>query len=186
MVPVYRHSLVKRSDGDDVTIWVHNSYSEDHEADEPESLIERAVKLTGNAKFKEGGWWAQNRDACGKSSFTGLTSSSQAFTGGVNQIRDWGRSKRGGFHLIPTSMSKTKHTHLLVAGSNSGANARFMVKPEMTTEIMVGTKDIGDLAYNTLYYRKTYNGKQRVAAKGDMKCLSNNAQKKWVNWRITK
>ncbi|CRK28478.1 hypothetical protein BN1723_003554 [Verticillium longisporum] len=192
---LFRHSLVKRSDGNDITIWVHNSFNETlnsqtggaDEASTPVNKRAQSVNVPGNF-FYTGHWWQSRSDACGHSSFQSLTSATVgAYTGGVEEMSRWGHRTRGGFELHFQIAST--NPLLVVAGSNNGANAGFYAKrndkPHM--ERMVGTYDIGDLAQDSLRFAKSFspNGQGvRTAATGDMNCNANNSGKAGVTWTI--
>lgn len=118
---VYRHSVVKRSDEDHITIWVHSSYNETFVAekteDETPAIQERGVLLPYPERCKTGGEWGSTYvDACGHSSFTSLTDPNRgAFTGGVHEITAWGKANRGSFHLHRHTRDNSKHEGLIIA-----------------------------------------------------------------------
>lgn len=188
---MYRHSLVRRSDGDDITVWVHNSFNETiaDDTDSSPILEDRGVRLLDKAPLRQGNWWNQYSDACGSSSYHSLTSRSLgAYTGGVTIMRRWGNTNLGGFHIEGYPNGRGNHVGLLIAGSNGGANACFMAVMEGSrSETVVGTRNIAKLADETLRFRKRYdNGDgERTAAWGEMTCPANNAGTTRVNWRIT-
>lgn len=193
---VYKHSVVKRSDGDDVTIWVHNSY-EEAELESPEENPKskrQTAKLHGGAGAAN---WRNFPDYknCRPTQYNDITSSTSPYTGGIHAIRDWTRDNVGYFLL-------GKHPEtgevwgpdggwgwrtVLVGGSNSGRNARFRFHafdPNFQYFGIVGNPDVEDACNWTLDHRREYNGRWRAAAAGFQYCGPPGSRGTGVEWQI--
>lgn len=158
---MWKHSVIKRADGDDTTIWVHNSYVE-----EAEGVEKRQTKLWHT------GLSSGRTDNCGHSSFVGDTGPGAPFTGGIQHMARWGASANGNF-FVNGSQSRTWWI-LVVAGSNSGANASFQARASIANVgwyIHVGARDVGDLSRDTnnMFARK-FGNSWRARARGHMEC----------------
>ncbi|KAG7115408.1 hypothetical protein HYQ44_007593 [Verticillium longisporum] len=171
-----RHSLIRRADGDDITIWVHNSYQENDTGEEEDSSTSEAA-LAARAHVWGGSFDSGlHHNQCGHSSFEGLTSDRSAYTGGVQEMYRWANTRRGGFSLQSFCCGGNgNYDNIVIAGSNSGANARFGIRQTDEDRILpgrVGTEDIRDLAGDSLdRYQQNRNG-WRVAARGQMSCAT--------------
>lgn len=164
---MYKHTVFKRDDGDDTTIWVDNSFEEDVDVGISESLDKRGLKTEGGYHGNSKGRMCQNYRAW--SGFTGPTSPT---TGGPQEIVRWARGRRGAwpFPVLPQS-DLTKFRNLVVAGSNGGANAHIEAKRTGSLYCWVGTHDIADIAQGAMdRYQRNINGKWRVGASGEMSC----------------
>jgi hypothetical protein len=181
---VYRHSLIKRTDGNDVTIWVHNSFDATVPRDEDRStpLEERRLRQPNKVPFQKG-----SSQPCFEKSMRSLTSSTLgAFTGGVNEIFSWGRANPGRFVLDGVR----QHTGLVIAGSNSGANACFMAKlaPGSSAVSYLGSSDVAYLARDSTKFQRQYgsgNSGWKTAAEGSMRCPAVYSLATKVDWRLT-
>ncbi|KAI9150706.1 hypothetical protein HJFPF1_10482 [Paramyrothecium foliicola] len=157
---MFKHSVVRRDDGDHVTIWVARSFTSLDES--PEHLEERGVR-TGSQWLGRG-----SPDLCGHSSFRQTTNPNSPFTGGILEMSTWGNNNRGEFMLPESGWSD-----LIITGSNSGANARFSTSGSSSGNSItyVGSYDIRDLSRDTeARYRREYNGRSRAGADGSMGC----------------
>ena len=187
---VFRHSLIRRADGDDVTIWVHNSYQEHKEEAAPAVEARAYVWGDGGHGFDPKIFY----DQCAGSDYSGLTSKVSAFTGGVWEMYRWANTRRAGFE-VPAYCCPgdgwTTFENLVIAGSNAGANARFGVKHYFADDrrypLLVGTEDIRDVTRETLArFQANYDGKWRVASSGRMACTNpiGWSPSTWTQWTI--
>lgn len=177
---MYKHSVVKRSDGDDYTIWVHNSYEDaSGPAEDPHSKRQIA-KLHGGAYAAN---WEHRPDFvnCRHHRRTDITSGTSPFTGGIHAMRDWTQNNVGFF-----LMGKHPDTGrvygpnggwgwrtVLVGGSNSGRNARYRMAAFDPASWYVGVVHNPDVRADcdwTLDRRRSFNGRWRAAAHGQQRC----------------
>lgn len=172
---MFKHSLVRRTDGDDITVWVHNSYEEEAEEEEEEAPAVKARQLPLSADMLNSNI---HPDMCSGSTFEDRTGNNSPFTGGVSTMRNWALSRRGGFGVLGRDRYQFYqwYTTLVTAGSNSGANAHFNVIPRhdhLYRPMRVGTYDIGDISRDSLtrFQRQTSNG-WRMEARGRMPCAT--------------
>lgn len=181
---MYRHSIIKRDDGDHITIWVANSYNEFEEEnsgtddldadglDADDSVADDSdVELT-KRKYRVGkvswGTSGKNRN-CYRTSYIGDTGPHAPFTGGANAIMDWGHSNcKGGWGLMQ------KRNDLIVAGSNSGYNIRFTTEMTMSLGFGVagnfGCHDVGLITRTSRDRFQQNHGGWRVRARGETSC----------------
>ncbi|TLD18486.1 hypothetical protein PspLS_10320 [Pyricularia sp. CBS 133598] len=116
-------------------------------------------------KFEDGG-------RCGMSTFKNLTTTNSAYTGGCQAIHNWA-AKRLGKWAIGAKVQGD--INLIVAGSNSGANCRFVIRNNNEHTTFIGTADVRDLVRDSrLRFQVTYSNKtgigERMGAEGHMKC----------------
>lgn len=160
--------MIKRDDGDHVTIWVANSYTEHEEEDADNS----GVQLTKRQGYRIGqNQWNSNRrnSECFSTSYIGDTGPHAPFTGGAIAIANWGNSNcKGSWFLIRS------RNDLIVAGSNSGFNMRFTA--ELTSELghgvvgYIGCRDVGTITRTARDRYEQNHGGWRVRARGSTLC----------------
>ncbi len=198
---VYKHTVFKRGDGDDFTIWVNHMYNdasspsglEDSvdesvdELDDSHPLEERKMDARPLKLRKKILPWKLSPGArsCPKSSYTDITTSNSPYTGGVQEMRNW-CDRNGGGWLIP-AFEYDEHD-LLVGGSNKGHNAVFAAKRNSKSQDIPLT--VGDVRMvinegHNRYARK-FGGAWRVSAKGSWTCSQAHPGfgNPKVDWRI--
>lgn len=195
---------MKRSDGDDYTFWVDNSFttepiefpadSVDATEDEKKysSAIEkRQQKLRYYAEYQAGMPLGR---VCHDYQFRGDTGPSAPYTGGILHMATWGRQNRHGRFMIAggDKVNRYDWRTLFVAGSNSGANAAFRGSSSMTRRLngynTIGGDDIAHLASGTNdKFSKNFGGTWRARAWGPMWCDGMNSQinDEASHWHIT-
>ncbi len=179
MTIVFKHAVLRQPDGDDIIIWASNSLqdAEDDEDGEQEDATTRPVEKRQQqyvdqswVNFRSGG-----PDQCGHSSMSGRTGSLSPFTGGILAMARWGHAYNQHARF---SLGDDGWRNIVVAGSNSGANARFSCRRVRDaaaigfgqTHWSVGSRDIADLARDTeARYKQQING-WRASANGRMPC----------------
>lgn len=182
---MFKHSIVKRDDGDHVTIWVAHNYIEgdDEDPDEVDSTLEKRQKhkLQSTSKYSttleedagfctpSGHWLAR-----GKTWHKGDTGPNAPFTGGANAIIKWGGSCKRGRWWFSGRDNRGDRLNLVVAGSNSGFNMRFTVEvPTMhhkLDESHIGCRDVGMMTQTARNaHQKNRNG-MRLRAYGGFTC----------------
>ncbi|KAF5984973.1 hypothetical protein FCOIX_2316 [Fusarium coicis] len=170
---MYCHSMIKRDDGDHVTIWVDNSYdeSEPSEPDIDDSdawLAKRQKHRVVNNSWKTVGkskWCRLSR-----ATYVGNTGPGAPTTGGPNAVINWSKSCKGNWRVDNRSQRD-----LVVAGSNGGANMRFKFAGKrdiaLNVDGRIGCKDVGILTETSRdRFQKQFSGKWRVSARGDVNC----------------
>jgi len=208
--PVWKHSVMKRADGNDYTLWVSNHFTErddsvgdfdgdeddvtkidasDEEGQYPNELMKRQQRV----KTYLDGVRSGSSGQCGHSTFGGDTGPNAPFTGGIVHMSSWARNA-GGYFLVPrvfSYASPNPYRPLVVAGSNNGFNAVFEVRLHYDDKVLdtrVGTADIADIARDVDRKFKKNIGGWRARGKGGMRCGHWRQQilnRTWVNWRLT-
>jgi hypothetical protein len=188
---VYRHSVFKRSDGDDVTIWVHNSFSERDPGREGETsaATEGSLQARGHRTVRPFINGFGDGNECGGSTFYSETKSNSPGTGGANDIMRWSQTVSGIFTLASDCCSDPERVNLIIAGSNTGNNMRFSAGKDRRDRgkvAYVGSKDIGDITRDAKdRFQRQLNGGWRLAARGGMRCnVGFLSPQPWVNWVI--
>ncbi|KAL2214747.1 hypothetical protein CC79DRAFT_1363494 [Sarocladium strictum] len=212
LLEMYRHSVVKRDDGDHVTIWVHNSFEEGETVEElPAGLDSGAVEVAGDdasdtklAKRQKTAiknewegvlrghecWWD-------KTIYHDDTGPTAPYTGGLNAVVSWGRNRKGGWWV-----RSTRDRDLIVAGSNSGANMRFHARSEsnLASNIAahIGAQDVGTIVERARNrYQRNTGGGMRVRANGWAFCALEGTGcyktycaptfgQQWIQWWISR
>lgn len=163
--------MIKRDDGDHITIWVDNSFIE-HDDEEDSETDDSSVDLTKRQSYRIGtNQWNSNRrnKECFNTKYVGDTGPHAPFTGGANAIINWGNSNcKGSWFLIQ------QRNNLIVAGSNSGFNLRFTA--ELTSSLghgvvgYIGCRDVGSITHTARDRYQQNHGGWRVRARGQTQC----------------
>lgn len=164
---MYKHAHIKREDGDHINIWVHRSFVEDDEEEE-QGLAKRQqkVRLGYNVNFDAG----RDSDRCNDHSRDVKTNQGSPFTGGVGAMFQWAHERNGAFFVGPGGAWQP----LVVAGSNSGANAVHRVQAVSGGDsFYVGTKDVRNDADWTRNHAIQFNGRWRASSTGRETCSGN-------------
>lgn len=169
-LPVFPHSLIRRKNGDDITIWVNNNFQEKEAPAEDIELYKRqSARPNTNAYTVQGG---QNQRICWGHHIPPepvLTRPESASTGGAHAMIAWGRNAYGFFKFGP--QEAINWSDALLGGSNSGANARFSVKKGTSNETRIGTRDVALLVdYSVTFFQVIFGSGWRVAAEGVTSC----------------
>ncbi|KAL2206958.1 hypothetical protein CC79DRAFT_909506 [Sarocladium strictum] len=175
---VWKHSVVKRSDGDDITIWVHNSF-EEPEGPENTPSKRQSAHLWPSAHFAS----FRSFRNCDSNTRWDITSATSPFTGGIVAMRDWVAS-RDGYFLIGTNPETNYQwgpgaggwgwRTILIGGSNSGRNARYRMAIKTPGRgnwyTWVDNRDI-ELDLNWTHdRRRQFDGRWRAASHGEQWC----------------
>lgn len=161
---MFKHSLIRRADGDDITIWVDNSFEETPSAAPANSCIRRHLWASGFDSKRQ-------RDSCGSFVWKDDTTKDSPTTGSVHEIASWLSGTNGGFFI---RSNQPDWQRFITAGNKQGTNAHFSMKlTEQYRQGYVGTNDILYLAAESLRkYQRQFSGKWRVGAWGDVRCNS--------------
>jgi hypothetical protein len=169
--PVHKHSVFKRDDGDHITIWVDNGF------EEVEGPHEDPLSKRQSARL----WWSnyytsangRASDYCRQHDRRDWTSSGAPCTGGVKALAEWARDNKGWFNWGIVGGGWQWRT-VLIAGSNSGCNARYRGQViddnPLAAGTQVGTDDVRDDAYWTLDRGRQFNGRWKAASYGWETC----------------
>jgi hypothetical protein len=172
---VYKHSVVKRQDEEDITVWVHKSFEEydiaveqslEQSLEQPSELDKRDQRLNIPGGI---GWWEHGLAImCHSPERFDVTGPKGAFTGGIIHMRDWCYNLgRGNFPLGGPNYGSGWRT-LMIAGSNSGANVmyRAQLRPGGNNNkvVFIGVLDMWDDLRWTYGKRKVYSVKERAAS----------------------
>lgn len=187
LLTVYKHSVLKRDDGDHITIWVDNSYeSIEGPFEEPAGLSKRqSARVAGNSDYYNNG----GQSNCGSHDMRFLTSKASPFSGGALALARWGENHRGRWYFDKNKTWKT----LAIGGSNAGHNAQYRANPSLVyrAETWVGTHDMGHCARHTYddYRREMEKGVWRAAGYGWMTCTGFIGDNVWFyhfrfNWEL--
>lgn len=188
---VWKHSVVKRHDGDDVTVWVDNNYEE---PEGPENTLSKrqTAHLWPSAHFRD----SPSGHNCRRAERFDITSATSPFTGGVLAMAAWAREHRGyfligtypdGYQFGPGAGGWGWRT-ILIGGSNSGRNARYRMAvgdPRGYNYNWVSTPDIVDDLNWTHDRRRVFNGQWRAASHGNQWCgLAGSGSGVWQEFEI--
>lgn len=170
---------MKRDDGDHVTIWVSNNYTEG----EAEATTEVAAGPL-EKRQKANVWNADHYytatclgnslNCCSSGTHRGDTGPNAPYTGGAHAIISWGNSCRGKWIFWGGPVDHgVRYRNLIVAGTNSGANMRFTIGQrsiEGNLFAEIGCKDVRDMTRVSLErYQQDRNG-WRLRALGSFGC----------------
>lgn len=155
--------------------------------DEERKASREKAKEKAKAKFERG--------SCGASSFTNKTTIAAPFTGGCLAIRNWAKKNPGKWVFSPAKVQG--EINLIVAGSNSGANCRFVIRNSSGHKTYIANVDVQELITDShrrfaVRYGNSADKTRghRVSAEGNMKCdkqYKNGTKfEQNVNWAILK
>lgn len=160
---MYKHSHIKRDDGDHINIWVDRRFIE-REEDEPDLAKRIKLRLGKGANFLT----TAASDRCGSHSRDDKTGPNAPYTGGVKAIFNWANNHSGGLFIVG---SGGEWNNLVVAGSNSGANALYRVNTvNSNNNCQVGTKDIRNDADWTKNRERKFGSSYRASSTGRETC----------------
>ncbi|KAH7024378.1 uncharacterized protein B0I36DRAFT_250525 [Microdochium trichocladiopsis] len=165
---MYKHSLLKRGDGDHVTVWVDRRYVEHedlHEARDTEAALEERdinLRVGKDAAFSG----SIISDYCYDHKRQDHTGPNGPTTGGVKAIYQWARAHGGGKFNVK---STTNWENLVVAGSNGGTNALYRARA-LSGGTDIGTQDVRNDADWTLSKQRSFSGSWRASSKGGESC----------------
>lgn len=166
--------MIKRDDGDHITIWIDNGFVEVNDDEADEDLAKRQnVRIAPGAQYKN----SLARDWCADHIRNDHTGPNGPFSGGVQAIYRWAGGRDGYFSFGDESYSDQPGTwrDFIIAGSNSGANAvykaRLTGKPHPNWhERGVGTFDIRDDADWTQHKARKFGSSYRASSRGEERC----------------
>lgn len=176
---VYKHSVYKRSNGDDYTVWVHNSFNgtseEDDEAVEDSGAVSGPLAARQErTRLRMTYASTSNGNHCRRQYIENTTHRNAATTGGANAIIRWGDRNSGRFFMAAGCCRNPKRVNLIIGGTNSGTNIRFGAGVHTSNAngwVMVGSKDIRHAtAHARNNYRRDYGNGWRVQAHGAFRC----------------
>lgn len=165
---MYRHSIIKRDDGDHVTIWVANDYIEGEAVPESAKAEKRQSLRVGS----QGSWYpnSSDRSFCKWETYVGDTGPNAPFTGGANAIVNWANGRNGYWTFIHPEGPKP-HRNLVVAGSDRGFNMRFTVQQRASVKrgdiAFIGVGDVGHVTRTARNRFQRNLGGMRVRARGE-------------------
>lgn len=180
---VFKHSIIKRADGDDVTIWVHRNFTEGEPTPEQERGLQvgqpekRAPAVHGVGKnWKPIGPGEDGHAYCYEKPLRllDITSGVSPPVSSVKELAIWGRHHSGLFAFgewKPWVDNQNKWVNLVVAGKAKGTHARFAAKWNQFGLIMLGPGDVSS-AVDAVVSRFAikYGSTSRVAAHGTFSC----------------
>ncbi|RBR23175.1 uncharacterized protein FIESC28_04030 [Fusarium coffeatum] len=158
MTEMYKHSMFKRGDGDHIVIWVARSFLEHQDG----TLMKRQQARPG-----KNGNYRDNRisDHCDRHSRQNHAGPNGPYSGGVQAMYRWADSHRGIFSVT------TSWENLMIAGSNTGANAVYKAKTkDGRGGTNIGTMDVRNDADWTQYRAIEFSGRWRASSKGEESC----------------
>lgn len=190
-----KHSVIKRADGDDYTVWVHRSFVE-VELPEDGGLEKRQSARLDHSSFVKF-HKSPDTDRCGTNTWYGHTGPSSPTTGGPHAIVRWANSNPSYFEIPREDARDVRWHTLVIGGSNTGNNARFSVKrlaADSTWTVFIGSDDIRYQTSKAItdYQRQFADGSWRVEASGGGRCdyyrgpADPHPDRPWVNWEIRK
>lgn len=163
---MYKHSHIKRDDGDHINIWVDRRFAEevdDDREDEQDLAKRQGVRFADDANFNN----VLGSDRCDSHTRDDKTGPNAPYTGGLNAMFRWADTNKGAFYINDNG----PWHNLVVAGSNSGANTLYRVQAVTpTTVYYVGTKDIRNDVDWTNNRRRKFGSSWRASSTGRETC----------------
>ncbi|KAK1990445.1 hypothetical protein LX36DRAFT_739015 [Colletotrichum falcatum] len=169
LTEMYKHAVVKRDDGDHVTIWAHKGYVEAEGPEEKRPLTKRqTARLWMGSRFQTNPLLA---DLCGDHDRRDWVSEKAPTTGGVHAMHQWGLDNMG-FFPWGDGYGGWGWRTVLIAGSNGGDNARYRAQfvDGRRDWSGIGTRDVAADADWTRDRERNYNGKWRASSYGWESC----------------
>jgi hypothetical protein len=161
---MYKHSMFKRDDGDHIVVWVARDFVENE--DEVNNV--QGIDKRQTARPAGGFRTDSVSDYCRDHKRQDHTGPNGPFSGGVKAMYGWARGHRGGSWPVGSSW-KT----LVLAGSNSGANAIYRARTVRGGSTFIGTQDVRNDADWTQKKERKFNGRWRASSKGGETCVLN-------------
>lgn len=155
---VYKHAHIKRDDGDDIHIWVDRGFIEHDEEELAKRQEARPVTSISDGIS----------DYCRDHARNDATGPDSPFSGGTNALYRWARSHHGGSFSVSAAGG---WKDLIVAGTNSGANAVYRASIARGGGTDIGTQDIRNDADWTRGRARNYNGRWRAQSYGRETCF---------------
>lgn len=172
----FKHAVIRRDDGDDITIWVHRSFVEERDTSLTGTLAGRQARPWGSFQPSDKPWGPHL--ACRGYSHVDKTNSSSPYAESAEYLATWAKNTNGHFTAGPLFTGQglvyDAWTDFVVAGTNSGGNAVFSVGfPGSTTfrSARMSTVNIFDLVdYSLTHFKRKYGSTWRVEAQGNAYC----------------
>ncbi|KAF4339539.1 hypothetical protein FBEOM_6533 [Fusarium beomiforme] len=165
LTEMHKHSVLKRHDGDHVTVWVHRGFQE---AEGPSIEKRQRSRPDAAGHLQTGG---RHSDFCySHDRKKPAVDEHSPTTGGIMAMRSWAWNTKGYFQLVSYPRP---WVDLVVAGSNAGTNSVYRVKiiDVDTRYIGLGTDDVAADADFTLNENtKQIKDKWRCASYGWETC----------------
>ncbi|EKJ77350.1 hypothetical protein FPSE_02428 [Fusarium pseudograminearum CS3096] len=166
---MYKHSMLKRDDGDHVVVWVARDFIE---ANDGQGVSKRQTARPGtNSNFQNDAI----SDYCRDHKRQNHAGPNGPFSGGVKAMYGWARGHSGGSWPVGSGWK-----NLVLAGSNSGANALYRARVTSGDVTHVGTQDVRNDADWTQQRAQKFNGQWRASSKGGETCSTNDR----INYEI--
>lgn len=173
---VFKHSMMKRSNGENITFWLHNSWQDEKREEAPP----QSKNSKRGLHIWEGGYTRNSGGAGYKCDplidAYGSSYANSPYTGGVNNILTWSKANQGYFDLRVGCCPYL--SDIIISGSNNGANAAYSVQPWKQRRYLVGSSDIADgvRLMRDRYQKKDTSGSWRVQGGGILDCREHGAQ----------
>ncbi|RGP69507.1 hypothetical protein FSPOR_4611 [Fusarium sporotrichioides] len=161
---MYKHSMFKRDDGDHVVVWVARDFVEnENEVDHGQGIDKRQTARPGT---KSGFVSDSQSDYCRDHKRENHAGPNGPYSGGVQAMYSWARGHSGGRWTVKSSWK-----NLVLAGSNSGANAIYRARTTDGGETSIGTQDVRNDADWTRNRAREFSGRGwRASSKGGETC----------------
>ncbi|KAH7304022.1 hypothetical protein B0I35DRAFT_484700 [Stachybotrys elegans] len=165
---MYKHSIIKRDDGDHITIWVDNGFEENVGPKEGSLDKRQKAGLYRAAHFHD-----TPNDECREHRRFDWTSKNAPTTGGIIALRQWAWDHYGAFGW-GEAYGGSAWRNVLVAGSNAGTNACYRARVDRwerhSVNVRIGTADVAADADFTMSLARNYDGKWRASSYGYETC----------------
>lgn len=163
---MYKHSHIKRDDGDHINIWVDRRFAdkvEDDGEDEQDLSKRQGIRLADNVDFQGN----DHPDWCTDHTRDDKTGPNAPYTGGLNAMFRWADTNKGFFHITDGGPWQ----NLVIAGSNTGANTLYRVQAvDPSDTFHVGLKDIRNDVDWTRNKRRKFGSSWRASSTGRESC----------------
>ena len=150
--------MFKRDDGDHIVIWVARTFLEHQDG----TLMKRQQARPGkNGHYED----THASDHCHSHKRKNHAGPNGPYSGGVQAMYRWANSHSGTFIVLGN------WENLMIAGSNTGANAVYRAKTMSGSGgTGIGTMDVRNDADWTQYRAIEFSGRWRASSKGEESC----------------
>ncbi|KAH7362249.1 hypothetical protein B0T11DRAFT_297706 [Plectosphaerella cucumerina] len=192
----FKHAVIRRDNGDDITIWVHRSFVEERDPSLSGPLTERQVRPWD--KFRPSTYPWSPRLSCTYYTHVDKTNSTSPLADSAAYLATWAKNTNGMFAAVSYTTPQgvivwDTWSDFVVAGTNSGGNAVFSVGFPGSTRgqtAAVLTANIFDLVdHSHTHFKRKYGSTWRVEAEGKATCYQAIASHQNVpglaSWRLT-
>lgn len=183
----FKHSVINRSNGDDITVWVHQSFQEERDIDPAGDLAERQVKTLD--------WYGDSSTSyrrCHSVRYGDKTTSTSPTADKTEALATWARKTSGSWLLSALPFKGPKWLDVAVAGSDSGENIKLSMHFMTMEGSQLATSDVLDIATHVqTNFKRKFGNVWRAEADGGHMCsvaiyisFTGRPVSHWAHWRL--